>query len=165
MIVAELELLDQNLDWQRVLASYREKELAAAEAHATQSKQARTGAEPSEELLDNGEAATEHPKFTADWTPRLVSVAEIADADLSAIHGKLIAFGFLKFKLLNRSDGLGYQLTRLGKQAALGPEERLGTAADDQPDDAAPQNHELRLGCQTRVKEQEVANRQCVEID
>ena len=49
------------------------------------------------------------------WTPRVLEAPEIATDELSGIHGKLIAFGFLKFDLAGRDGGIRYQLTPLGK--------------------------------------------------
>jgi len=50
------------------------------------------------------------------WVPRILSVNDIPDAELPGIHGKLIAYGFLKFDLAGRDAGIRYQLTPLGKQ-------------------------------------------------
>ena len=50
------------------------------------------------------------------WVPRVQEVSDIPVADLSGIHGRLIAFGFLKFDLAGRDGGIRYQLTPLGKQ-------------------------------------------------
>jgi len=49
------------------------------------------------------------------WTPRVHDVPEIPNDELAGIHGKLIAFGFLKFDLAGRDGGIRYQLTPLGK--------------------------------------------------
>lgn len=62
------------------------------------------------------------------WVPRVAKIDEIPGTELSAIHGKLIAFGFLKFDLAGRDGGIRYQLTPLGKQAINAPspaDERL----------------------------------------
>ncbi len=50
------------------------------------------------------------------WIARVSDVCEIPLGELSGIHGKLIAFGFLKFDLAGRDGGIRYQLTPLGKQ-------------------------------------------------
>ena len=55
------------------------------------------------------------PNFDG-WVPRIHEADEIPASDLSGIHGKLIAFGFLKFDLAGRDVGIRYQLTPLGKQ-------------------------------------------------
>jgi hypothetical protein len=51
------------------------------------------------------------------WVPRLMLVPDVETAKLSQIHGRLIAFGFLKFDLTHREQGMRYQLTPLGKRA------------------------------------------------
>lgn len=56
------------------------------------------------------------PEFDG-WVPRAAHVAQVDPANLSAVHGRLIAFGFLKFDLSNRDLGMRYQLTPLGRQA------------------------------------------------
>ena len=48
----------------------------------------------------------------------------LAPEQLSAIHGKLIALGMLKFEIGSRADGVQYQLTTLGRQALVPPAER-----------------------------------------
>jgi hypothetical protein len=55
------------------------------------------------------------------WVPRFHELPEINTADLPAIHGKLIAFGFLKFDVAGRDAGIRYQLTPLGKQGISAP--------------------------------------------
>lgn len=60
------------------------------------------------------------------WVPRAAQVPQVEPTQLSAVHGRLIAFGFLKFDLTNRDLGMRYQLTPLGKQA-------IG-AGDDAPE-------------------------------
>jgi len=47
------------------------------------------------------------------------SLDEVSDEELSNIHGKLIAFGFLNFSILGRSEGIGYELTRLGRRGVI----------------------------------------------
>jgi len=59
-----------------------------------------------------------------EWSPRITEVADLAADQLSAIHGKLIALGMLKFEIASRADGMQYQLTTLGRQALLAPGER-----------------------------------------
>lgn len=59
------------------------------------------------------------PEFDG-WTARVHQAPEIAEDELPGIHGKLIAFGFLKFDLAGRDLGVRYQLTPLGRQAING---------------------------------------------
>lgn len=58
------------------------------------------------------------------WISRVTSVEMLPGDQLSVIHGKLIALGLLKFEINNRTDGVQYQVTSLGKQALLPPESR-----------------------------------------
>lgn len=60
----------------------------------------------------------------AEWSLRVTSVDGLAGDQLSAIHGKLIALGLLKFEIGSRAEGVQYQLTTLGRQALLPPESR-----------------------------------------
>ena len=60
-----------------------------------------------------------------EWSPRIAGVEGLADEAVSAIHGKLIALGMLKFEISSRTDGVQYQLTTLGKQALTPPGERV----------------------------------------
>jgi len=59
------------------------------------------------------------PQFDG-WTPRVIEADDIPATELSGIHGKLIAYGFLKFDLAGRDGGIRYQLTPLGKQGIQG---------------------------------------------
>jgi len=71
--------------------------------------------------------AAYHEKIAAgsiEWSPRLADVAGLAAEELSAIHGKLIALGLLKFEIGSRAEGVHYQLTPLGRQALIPPAER-----------------------------------------
>jgi len=51
------------------------------------------------------------------WVPRISTVPGVESAKLSNVHGRLIAFGFLKFDLTDREIGMRYQLTPLARQA------------------------------------------------
>jgi len=71
--------------------------------------------------------AAYHQKIAAgsiEWSPRLADVAGLAAEEISAIHGKLIALGLLKFEIGSRAEGVHYQLTPLGRQALVPPAER-----------------------------------------
>ena len=65
------------------------------------------------------QAREQSPEFDG-WIPRVIEVQSIDSAALPSIHGKLIAFGFLKFDLSGRDAGIRYQLTPQGKLALLG---------------------------------------------
>lgn len=61
------------------------------------------------------------------WVPRIRELGGAPTEQLSAIHGKLIALGLLKFEIANRADGVHYQVTPLGRQALIPPESRQMT--------------------------------------
>lgn len=66
------------------------------------------------------------------WIPRVTEVETIDSVLLPSIHGKLIAFGFLKFDLSGRDAGMRYQLTQQGRQALLGKSSVEEEAAEDE---------------------------------
>lgn len=71
------------------------------------------------------------------WVPRIAGVADVPVERLSAIHGKLIALGMLRFELAGRMEGVLYQLTPLGRQAVVPPQERQIVPEWMQADEAA----------------------------
>lgn len=54
------------------------------------------------------------------WMPRLTEISEVPAETLSGVHGKLIAFGYLKFELTPKDASLRYQLTPMGRTAVTG---------------------------------------------
>lgn len=70
-----------------------------------------------------------HAQSTAEWLPRLPCVDGVPFEQLSMVHGRLMALGFLAFEVGSRTDGLQYQLTATGKHALLPPESRRPTDA------------------------------------
>lgn len=66
------------------------------------------------------------------WVPRIQQATEANTEELPGIHGKLIAYGFLKFDLAGRDGGIRYQLTPLGKKGINGAE------ASEDDEDAEP---------------------------
>jgi hypothetical protein len=89
MVDIELEQLRRNPTWKATLLTYWT-------------------------LQSDSRAAS--PEFDG-WVPRVMQVPEVDPMKLSSIHGRLIAFGFLKFDLSNRDLGMRYQLTPLAKRA------------------------------------------------
>lgn len=81
----------------------------------------------------HSQAKLQSPEFDG-WVPRVFEMDEINPAELASIHGKLIAFGLLKFELAGRDDGMRYQLTPLGKRIILGD----GAADEEAADDESP---------------------------
>ena len=76
-------------------------------------------------------AREQSPEFDG-WIPRVIEVESIETAALPSIHGKLIAFGFLKFDLSGRDAGMRYQLTPQGKQALIGKSLTEEESIDDE---------------------------------
>ena len=73
-----------------------------------------------EVYLQCGHVGRDQSKDFDGWMPRLAEVPEIPTTELPGIHGKLIAYGLLKFDLAGRDGGIRYQLTPLGKQGLSG---------------------------------------------
>ena len=120
-----------------MLAAYREKEQQAAERWAIQRKKAKKAAKAASDDSAPEPSVAEKPFSPDEWIPRFESVDGVSDEELSSIHGRLIAHGFLKFKLLGRTDGLGYQLTRLGMQGAMSRDERAAVSDEASEVEAA----------------------------
>ena len=64
------------------------------------------------------------------WVPRPAEFEGIEPSRISAIHGKLIAFGFLKFDVSGRDVGVRYQLTPEGRKALHGEADETGETTD-----------------------------------
>jgi len=151
MDLTETGILEDNPALQLVLAEYRAREVAVAKERAEERRQAQRAAKldaeahnPESEDTSTGRD-DQHPpaddssnspfEKTSDdrWLQRVSDVEGVPDEELSSAHGLLIAWGFIKFKLIGR-EGMVYQLSTLGIQAAEG---RLGTLASDAPLDEA----------------------------
>ncbi len=140
MIDLELELVAENPSWIAVLKAYQkaQEELAAQQAEAAgKSAQAEkftsdggastgsagegdetvvAGTDGSEAVGSLDDGTTTAPKKRASrWVQRVTSLPGIDTAELSKIHGRLIAYDLLKCDLAGRSDGMVYQLTSSGK--------------------------------------------------
>ena len=107
-----------------LLAAYRDAaEVARAPADAAGSRGATT--EPAEDGSPTGPAV---PR-TAPAVPRLRTVEGVEESRLAALHGGLIADGFLTTELLGRSDGLAYRVTREGLRRLAGGTDEAEAAA------------------------------------
>lgn len=69
------------------------------------------------------------------WIDRLTSIADLEGEQLSTIHGRLIAFGMLKFQLTSRTTGVQYQVSTAGVQAMEKAAKRASAKPDDDEDD------------------------------
>lgn len=63
------------------------------------------------------------------WVARPVAIPGVEAAELSAIHGRLIAYGLLKFDVGGRDAGVKYQLSPQGRRALAG--EGAATESDE----------------------------------
>lgn len=85
----ELEQLRRNPTWAATLRSYWERQQQVRQEPSSQDR----------------------------WITRLAEIPGVDTTKLSSIHGRLIAYGFLKFDLSDRDVGMRYQLTPLAVQA------------------------------------------------
>lgn len=89
----DLKLLIEQPVWQQVLEIYTEL------------------------IVQAGQQRSEEDQGTR-WAQRIAELDEIDGAELSSIHGQLIAFGWLTFQLEDRNAGLMYRITTAGKKAS-----------------------------------------------
>lgn len=102
----ELEQLRKHPEWQAVLRVYHDQHQLSRE---------------------------KSPDFDG-WIPRLTEVESVDPTTLPSIHGKLIAFGLLKFDVGGRDVGIRYQLSPQARHALLGkPAEESDEDAGEQP--------------------------------
>jgi hypothetical protein len=154
MIDLELELVSENPSWIAVLKAYQkaQEELAARQAEeAAKSAQAEksaivpdagidsaavvadalTAASDEPETADEvGNASASPKKRVSRWVQRITQLHGIETAELSKIHGRLIAYDLLKCDLAGRSDGMVYQLTSTGKTILERSDDAAPTAED-----------------------------------
>ena len=84
------------------------------------------------QVYDNLQQAIREQSPEADgWVPRPIDFEGIDASRISSIHGKLIAFGFLKFDVSLKDIGVRYQLTPEGRRALHGEAERDSDDDDD----------------------------------
>lgn len=132
---------ENRADWLRLLAAYAHAEELAAQTEAAAARnlpkrtakgtahlQSAVTAEPAVSVATAGE--TEEEESSTGWVPRVSLLEGVDAAALSTLHGRLIALGYLKFKLIDRQVGLRYRLTPAGKQMAQSrPDENQAAAA------------------------------------
>ena len=98
-------------DWLRLLMAYAQAEEVASVADAASAKSAVPPAVSAASVIE-GEAE----ESATGWVARISSIAGVEAARMSTLHGRVIALGYLKFKLIDRQVGLRYRLTPSGKQ-------------------------------------------------
>lgn len=126
MIDFEQEMLNRDVNWRNVLEVYRDQHAQAVERSQIDGR--------------------EHD----GWVPRIREMDGIEPAALSAIHGRLIALGYLNFDLAGRTDGLRYQLSRDGRHAIRS----VSLTADELSEDLEDtEENDETLDDQRRVEE------------
>lgn len=148
MLVSDSLLLAENPLWRLVLEAYLTKTTEAAEERAAERQRAKAAAKQNAEHTEdesefNGEGSDSgHDLTTATedrWLSRIDEVEGVEPEELSSVHGRLIAHGFLKFKLVGR-DGLVYQLTPLGRRVAQQADEDGDAEGDECLDEVADES-------------------------
>ncbi len=111
-------------DWLRLLGAYAQAEEAASLAEAAASKVVTPPAVSAAAGFD-----AEAEESSTGWVARIASIEGVEAARMSTLHGRVIALGYLKFKLIDRQIGLRYRLTPPGKQLAQARPETTEAAA------------------------------------
>lgn len=119
-----LQFLTDLPHWRDVLATY-----AALAEHNPDAPAPQINAE-------TGEVIEEEP-----WVVRLAELDELDPEELNRTHGRLIALDLLEFTIVNRNDGLGYQITRDGKKVlkkteSMDVETEVSADAENSADEA-----------------------------
>ena len=117
-------------DWLRLLVAYALAEEAAAGAEAALAKL--TGKSVATPAVFTGTtigSEADGEESTTGWVARVSQLEGVEATQLSTLHGRVIALGYLKFKLIDRLVGLRYRLTPAGKQLAQSRPETTEAAA------------------------------------
>ncbi len=117
MIDADLILALENPRWVLVLRAYQQALETLAEPQSAGAPEASEDETASDEPQSEAdvEGSPKHRR-AARWMSRIAVIEGVAKDELSKIHGRLIAYGFLKCDLAERTAEVVYQLTLAGKQ-------------------------------------------------
>ncbi len=132
MIDSDFTLVLENPTWVQVLQAYYLAQQDAGAPGAADAPAEETTSEADGEATEDADAEEggKHRRG-ARWLSRIHQVDGVERSELSKIHGRLIAYGFLKCDLADKTAEVVYQLTLAGKQV-------LGLAEKKtQPDQAA----------------------------
>ena len=123
-------------DWLRLLGAYAQAEEAVALAEAATAKEVKATAKLAAQAPTAPAVSAEASASEADgeesstgWVARVSQLEGVEAGQLSTLHGRVIALGYLKFKLIDRQVGLRYRLTPAGKQMAQSRPETVEAAA------------------------------------
>ncbi|WP_459557751.1 hypothetical protein [Lacunimicrobium album] len=106
----DLFLLDGIDGWEQVLACYAQE---TAE-ETPDSVDPTPTAEAAED--ESAEPAEGRKRATQPWKKRMGDTLGLDEAQVSKIHGRLVASGLLEIDVVDRNAGLCYRLTRDGKR-------------------------------------------------
>lgn len=101
MLDVESKLLEEATDWPLVLAEYLRLQ---------------TADEPADLVADEEEQAG----ASIRWIPRLRSLPGVDGPQLSRIHGRLLALGWLRFQIGAGQRGLEYRVSPEGRTQLAG---------------------------------------------
>ena len=117
MIDSDLALALENPRWVLVLRAYQQALEELAEPQLAEVHEDAADEPASDEPLSDAESeASPKQRRSARWMSRIAVIEGVAKDELSKIHGRLIAYGFLKCDLAERTAEVVYQLTLAGKQ-------------------------------------------------
>lgn len=117
MIDSDFTLVLENPTWVQVLQAYYLAQQDAGTSCAAEAQAEETETEADGEATEDAEAEEGgKQRRGARWLSRIHHVEGVERADLSKIHGRLIAYGFLKCDLADKTAEVVYQLTLAGKQ-------------------------------------------------
>lgn len=117
----DLFLLDGIDGWEQVLACYAQE---TAE-ETTDSVDLTPIAEAAEG--ESAEPTEGRKRATQPWKKRMGDTLGLDEAQVSKIHGRLVASGLLEIDVVDRNAGLCYRLTRDGKKIAKNIQPQLTT--------------------------------------
>ncbi|RLS52693.1 MAG: hypothetical protein DWH91_16175 [Planctomycetota bacterium] len=134
MVDFETGCLQNREAWLRLLAAYAESEEKLALDRKSQLPAAKSPAvlsPPDAESLTETATAenAESDDPSTGWVARVSQLEGVEMIELSPLHGRVIALGYLKFQLVDRQVGLRYRLTSEGRRVLTAAEREAVRAA------------------------------------
>ncbi|MCA9118032.1 MAG: hypothetical protein KDA79_23330 [Planctomycetaceae bacterium] len=104
MLELEQQILNQHPEWRGVLERY---------------------------VAEHDRSRKENPEHDG-WVSRLTDHEELPPEILPRVHGRLIALGLIRFQIADRTAGMRYQVTGVGRAALRGmPDSDDDSGADE----------------------------------
>lgn len=173
MLSVEADILAFDLDSLRLLRAYREAGLtaraertkiaeAAAAAIEEQQLAPEEASDESGQPVEVEESAEETPvtpeRDKGDpWVERISEMEFVEPEQLSELHGKLIAAGFLNFQIRNRHTGVEYRIANAGKQFLTRAVEEANDFADARESASVDGSESLRDDVVQLAQQKDVA--------